>query len=186
MYKSANVAHNKVNEAMLHEIALDAGLPEAEKDPDAKIIEEVKEFAQIEGFGPCQRIQNFIHAVGVLCIMACIVFDVAYGFKQVFSSKLVFLIYCGIILVRILVCSAIQVFYCAAKMFQQPKDDQQAVEGEAVEANEYRKRGVMLYLGLPMALLTGSFRLTARKQFLKEVTFGFVVDIIYIVAMFYI
>jgi hypothetical protein len=38
---------------MLHEIAVDAGLPEPEKDPDEKIIEEIKDFAQIEGFGPC-------------------------------------------------------------------------------------------------------------------------------------
>lgn len=94
---------------MLQEIAIDAGLPEAEADqgPEQKIIEDVKEFAQIEGFGPCQRIQNIIHAVGVLCIMTDIVFDVAYGFKQVFSSKLIFLVYCGILLARILICAAI-------------------------------------------------------------------------------
>jgi hypothetical protein len=44
----------------------------------------------------------------------------------------------------------------------------------------------MLYLGLSMSLFTGSFRLTSRKQFIKEVIFGFVMDIVYIVAMFYI
>jgi hypothetical protein len=44
----------------------------------------------------------------------------------------------------------------------------------------------MLYLGLSMAFFTGSFRITARKQFIKEVTFGFVMDIVYIVALFYI
>jgi hypothetical protein len=37
---------------MLHEIAVDAK-PEPEKDPDEKIMEEIKDFAQIEGFGPC-------------------------------------------------------------------------------------------------------------------------------------
>lgn len=94
---------------MLHEIAIDAGLPEAEVEQGShpKIIEDVKEFAQIEGFGPCQRIQNIIHAVGVLCIMTDIVFDVAYVFKQVFTSKLIFLVYCGIFLSRILICAAI-------------------------------------------------------------------------------
>jgi hypothetical protein len=72
-------------------------------------------------------------------------------------------------------------------MFKPLKDDNQpAVEGEALEENEYKKKGVMLYLGLSMALFTGSFRLTARKQFIREVTFGFVLDIVYIVAMFYI
>lgn len=71
-------------------------------------------------------------------------------------------------------------------MFKPPKDEQPAVEGEEIEASEYKKKGVMLYLGLPMALFTGSFRLTSRKQFLKEVIFGFVLDIVYIIAMFYI
>jgi hypothetical protein len=33
-FRSANVAPNKVNEAMLHEIAVDAGLQVAEKDPE--------------------------------------------------------------------------------------------------------------------------------------------------------
>lgn len=168
---------------MLHEIAVDAGLQDAEKDPEQKIIEEVKDFAQIEGFGPCQRIQNVIHAVGVLCIMADIIFDVAYVFKQVFSSKLVFIIYCGIFLLRSLICLAIQVYYCVAKMFQTFKEEN---ERESIEEKDYKKKGAMLYLGLSMSLFTGSFRLTARKQFIKEVIFGFVMDIVYIVAMFYI
>lgn len=71
-------------------------------------------------------------------------------------------------------------------MFKPLKEQPEAVEGAELEAREYKKKGVMLYLGLPMALFTGSFRLTARKQFIREVTFGFVLDIVYIVAMFYI
>ena len=37
---------------MLHEISVDAK-PEPEKDPDEKIMEEIKDFKQNECFGPC-------------------------------------------------------------------------------------------------------------------------------------
>jgi len=43
----------------------------------------------------------------------------------------------------------------------------------------------MLYLGLPMCLFTGTYRLIARKQFFKQVILGFIVDILYLLAMFY-
>lgn len=56
--------------------------------------------------------------------MAAIVADVAYIFKQVFSSKIVFLFFIGIIGLRALVCILVQVLYCAFSMRAKVKVEQ--------------------------------------------------------------
>ena len=50
---------------------------------------------------------------------------------------------------------------------------------------QFKNGGILLYFGMPMCLFTGTYRLTARKQFLKEVVLGFAIDIVYLLAMSY-
>ena len=71
-----------------------------ETEPEEKFVEEIKRFSEFEGFGCCQRIQTIIHGFGALLILGVLTFDVVYGFKQIFTSKLIFLVYCGIIFAR--------------------------------------------------------------------------------------
>jgi hypothetical protein len=96
--------------------------------------------------------------------MAAIVGDVAYVFKQVFSSKIVFLFFVGIIALRALICFLVNVLYCAFSMRAQVKAEE-LNEGEDIKQVEmnFKKTGFFLYFGIPMCLFTGTYRMTARK-----------------------
>ena len=96
--------------------------------------------------------------------MAAIVGDVAYVFKQVFSSKIVFLFFVGIIALRAFICFVVHVLYCAFPMRAKLKEEE-LNEGLDIkhEETDFKKTGFFLYFGMPMCLFTGTYRLTARK-----------------------
>lgn len=64
--------------------------------------------------------------------MAAIVGDVAYVFKQVFSSKIVFLFFVGIIALRAFICFVIHVLYCSISMRAKVKEEE-LNEGEDIK-----------------------------------------------------
>ena len=50
-------------------------------------------------------------------MIAVIVFDVVFLFKQVFSSKMIFVICGAVIAMRLLIVIILQIGYCATRMF---------------------------------------------------------------------
>lgn len=107
---------NKINEAMLQEIQEDVQNAEP-REPDKEFVDEVKQFTNNEALVPCYRVQFVIHGFGALCMLAELVFDITYLFKQVFSSKVNFIVNASIIALRLLITVILQITYCARHMF---------------------------------------------------------------------
>jgi hypothetical protein len=74
------------------------------------------------------------------------------------------------------------VVFCFTKFRKPEKVDDEP----GVDESEYNRKGWMLYFGLPMSLFTGTYRMTSRKHFAKFVIFGFIIDVLYLLGMFYV
>ena len=144
----------------------------------------------------CRRFSFLIKALCALVMVSSMAADVAYLYKQVFSSKLYFMLFCGVMIFRVLLPLCLIVRYQIAKVCgkgnrltrEQAKEADKYGSHAGVEKvfKDYRRKGSVMYTFLPLMFFTGSHRLLSVKNFRLEVIVGLIVDLFsYVIPLFF-
>lgn len=135
-----------------------------------------------------RRLFFLIRTIGAFLMVCCIVIDFTYLFKEVFSTKLYFLLYNAILGFRIFFSLILMVCWISKRVFGEngkveTQLDPNSPEGKMVQMR-HERMGCLLYMAVPLTYFTGSYRMLDFRNFAKEVGIGLGIDLfLYILPM---
>ena len=135
-----------------------------------------------------RRLFFLIRTIGTFLMVCCIVIDFTYLHKEVFSTKLYFVLYNAVLGFRVLFTLVMMICWttkrvCGQEGKLESQLDNRSPEYESLQ-KAHAKRGCLLYIAVPITFFTGSYRLLNFRNFAKEVGIGLSIDLfLYILPM---
>ena len=135
-----------------------------------------------------RRLFFLIRTIGTFLMVCCVVVDLTYLHKEVFSTKLYFVLFNMVLGFRICFSLITMACWLGKRVYGgagalESKLDPDSPEGQA-EQKVHSQRGCALYTAIPLTFFTGSYRLLNFRNFAKEVGIGLAIDfLLYILPM---
>ena len=184
-----------VKEIMDKKQPIDDGLPKMGKGA---------EFQKHACFGTCfGSLRKFVNVIGAFAALINVILDIFYAYTTTYMIKMIFLITCGLILVRIIVIFLVgQCYYRKFVRNYRPnlshaveekdaEDEDQVSQDESGNTDskkysELMNQGQNLYASLHLLFYTGFYRLLPSKDFSYELFSGYSIELcLSILPMFF-
>ena len=135
-----------------------------------------------------RRLFFLIRTVGTFFMVCCVVVDFTYLHKEVFSTKLYFVLFNLVLGFRVFFTLITTTCWLGKRVFGAAGAMESKLDPDSEEYQQqqkiHRQRGCVLYTAVPLTFFTGSYRLLNFRNFAKEVGTGLAIDfLLYILPM---